>query len=161
MNRPALATAVLLSAALATAGCGGGSASSSSAVATPAASSSASTGTQSYASMLDLYSAVIGTGTTCSDVAIQPATTATSQSSCDLGGGRSLVLQTWRDSASRTRGVQTAVTTLGAGTAPSCVLQGVGDKGLWSVSATGDATVCDTLAHGLGGTVTKSAAAQG
>lgn len=157
MNRPVLATAVLLSAALATAGCGGGQAASGSA----ASSSSAPAGTQAYPSMLDLYSAVIGTGTTCSDVAIQPATTAKSQAGCDLGGGRSLVLQTWRDSASRTRGAQSTATTLAARTVPYCVLQGRGDTGLWSVSATGDATVCSDIARRLGGTVTRSAAPQG
>jgi hypothetical protein len=159
MNRPALATAVLLGAALVTAGCGSTQASSTSAAtatSSSAASAPSAAGTQSYASMLDLYSAVLGTGTTCSDVTIQPSTSAKAQAGCDLGSGRSLVLQTWRDSASRDAGVQVTATTLAAHHGPYCVLDGVGDKGLWSVGASGDSKVCTVISHRLGGRVTTS-----
>jgi hypothetical protein len=151
MNRPALATAVLLSAALATAGCsGGGQASSSS------AASASPAGTQSYASMLDLYSAVLSSGTTCSDVTIQPATTAKAQATCDLGGGKSLLLQTWRTSTDRDNGVQAVESSLAEGNTPHCVLAGTGEKGLWSVAARGDSTVCTAISHKLGGHATSS-----
>lgn len=153
MNRPALATAVLLSAALATAGCsGGGQAPSGSA----ASASSAPAGTQPYASMLDLYSAVLSSGTTCSDVTIEPTTTAKAEASCDLGGGKTLVLQTWRDGASRDAGVKTAVTALAAKNTPYSVLEGVGATGLWSITASGDSNVATQISHKLGGKVTSS-----
>jgi hypothetical protein len=150
MNRPALASAVLLGAALVTAGCGGGQASS------PSAAPSSPAGTQSYSTMLDLYSAVLGTGTTCSDVSIEPATAAKAQASCDLGGGKSLLLQTWRNGAARDSGVHAVESTLAERHAPYCVLAGIGDTGLWSVAARGDAAVCTDISHKLGGTVTSS-----
>lgn len=158
MNRPALATAVILGAALATAGCSSGPASSASAPA-PSTSASSQSGAQSYGSMLDLYSAVLGTGTACSDVASDASTTAKSEATCTLGSGGSLVLQTWRDSASRDAGVAAEGTALAAQNVPYCVLEGVGGTGLWSVSARGDAAVCADIAHKLGGTVAKSSGA--
>jgi hypothetical protein len=108
--------------------------------------------------MLDLYSAVLASGTTCSDVTIQPATTAKAQATCDLGGGRTLVLQTWRDGASRDAGVKAAAASLAAKNTPYSVLEGVGSTGLWSVTAGGDANVATAISHRLGGTVTSSSA---
>ena len=108
--------------------------------------------------MLDLYSAVLGTGTSCSDVTIQPTTTARSEASCDLGSGHHLVLQTWRTGASRDAGVSAAEKALAGQHVPYCVLEGVGATGLWSVQASGDSGVCADIAHRLGGHVTSSAA---
>lgn len=153
MKRPALATALLISAALATAGCSGGQAASGSGA--PAASSAA--GAQSYASMVDLYTAVLGTGTTCAGLTMEPSTTARSEAGCDLAGGGRLVLQSWRDGADRDAGVSAAKTALAARQAPYCVLEGVGTTGLWSVEASGNAKVCSDIAHRLGGRLTTSA----
>jgi hypothetical protein len=152
MNRPALATALLLGVALGTAACGGQATSGSAATA-----SSSPAGTQSYSSMLDLYSAVLSSGTTCSDVTIQPATTAKAQATCDLGGGKTLVLQTWRDSASRDAGVKAEEASFAAKNTPYSALAGVGSTGLWSVTAGGDSNVATAISHKLGGTVTSSA----
>lgn len=162
MNRPVLATAVLLSAALATAGCGGGSsstaASSSASTSGAAGASSPGNGTQSYASMLDLGSAVVGGTTHCSNLTIQPTTVAKAQATCDLAGGKHLVLQLWRDAASRDAGVA-AVTADRAGRHLGyCVVAGTGQKALWSVDASDDQTVCADIAGRLGGHVTKAAA---
>ena len=158
MKRPALATAVLLSAALATAGCSGGPASSATASAGTSSwsASSSAAGTQSYGSLLDLYSAVLGSGTTCSQVTIQPATTAKAQATCDLGSGRSLLLQTWRNSAGRDTGVQADEAALAEQDGAYCVLDGAGATGLWSVAARGDSAVCNRIAHALGGRVSSS-----
>jgi hypothetical protein len=157
MKRPALATAVLLGAALATAACSGSNSGNDQASSASAAASSQA-GTQSYASMLDLYTAVLGSGTHCSNVTIQPTTTAKAQASCDLGTGRSLLLQTWQNAASRDTGVQTVQTALAARKAPYCVVAGTGTTGLWSVAGRGDSGVCATVAHRLGGKIASSAA---
>src|SRR5690242_8469384 len=98
VNRPALASAVLLSAALVTAGCGAGTSASS-------ASSSSPHGTPSYGSTLDLAAAVNGGSTQCSGLAMAPTTVAKAEATCDLDGGKQLVLQLWRDGASRDAGV--------------------------------------------------------
>jgi hypothetical protein len=108
--------------------------------------------------MLDLYSAVLSSGTACSEVTIQPATTAKAQATCDLGGGKTLVLQTWRDSADRDAGVTAAAASLAAKNTPYSVLEGVGSTGLWSLTAGGDSTVATAVSHRLGGTVTSSSA---
>lgn len=152
VNRPALASVVLLSAALVTAGCGGGSSSSAGST---ASSSSAADGTQSYASMLDLAAAVNGGSTQCSGTAMVPTTVAKSQATCDVDGGKQLVLQLWRDAASRDAGV-TALTASRAAQG-YCVVSGKGDQGLWSVDASTDAAACSDIATRLGGQVKKAA----
>lgn len=155
MNRPVLATAVLLSAALATAGCGGGT--SSTASSSSGAGSSAD-GTQAYSSILDLDAAVVGGTTHCSGLAMQPTTVAKAQATCDLAGGKQLVLQLWRDAASRDAGVAAVTADHTSRHLASCVVAGTGAKALWSVDASADQTVCTDIAARLGGRVHKAAA---
>lgn len=149
MNRPVLASAVLLSAALITAGCGGATSAGS------ASSSSAPHGTQSYASMIDLAAAVDGGATQCSDATMVPTTAAKAQATCDLESGQQLVLQLWRDAAGRDAGV-TALTESRAAQG-YCVVSGIGDRALWSVDASADPAACSDIAARLGGRVHKAA----
>src|SRR5690349_14422663 len=152
MKRTTLASAAMLAAvALATAGCGGGDTSSSSAA--TSSSAAATDGTQAYGSILDLGTAVQA-GTHCSALAIQPTTLAKAQATCDLTSGGKLVLQLWRDAAGRDAGVQqqTAAATKGY-----CFVSGRGDKALWSVDASADASACAAVAKATGGTELKAA----
>lgn len=144
MNRPVLATAVLLSAALATAGCADGAAVSGAA------------GAQSYATMVDFYSAVASGNTHCSDATMQPTTVARARISCDLGGGEQLVLQLWRDSASRDQGIDQLTTTRAQAHVAYCVIKGIGDTALWSVDASDNAGVCADISRRLGGQVYRA-----
>ena len=148
MNRTTLASAVLLAAALATAGCSAGTSSSSAS----SSSSAAADGTQSYSSILDLGTAVEA-ATKCSGLATQPTTLAKSQVTCDLANGSKVVLQLWRNAAGRDSGVkqQTAAATNGY-----CVVEGRGDKALWSVDASADASACTAIAKKTGGQVVKA-----
>jgi hypothetical protein len=153
VKRSTPAAVVLLSAALATAGCGGGSPSSATAASSPAR------GTQSYATVIDLDAAVDGGRTQCTGLTMQPTTTAKAQAACTVGSGRQLVLQLWRDGASRDAGV-TALTTgrtqQGLG---YCVVSGAGPSALWSVDASADPASCTDVAGRLGGRVRQAAAA--
>jgi hypothetical protein len=149
MNRTTLASAVLLAAALATAGCGAGSSAASSAA---ASSTQAADGTQSYTSILDLGTAVEA-ATKCSGLAIQPTTLAKAQATCDLPSGSKLVLQVWRDAAGRDGGVKQQAA---AATNGYCFVEGRGDKALWSVDASADASACTAVAKKTGGQVVKA-----
>ena len=151
MNRTTLtSTALLAAVALTTAGCGGSDTSSSSAATT---SSTATDGTQTYGSILDLGTPVEA-ATHCSGLAIEPTTLAKAQATCDLANGGKLVLQVWRDAAGRDAGVQqqTAAATNGY-----CFVSGRGDKALWSVDASADASACAAVAKATGGKELKAA----
>jgi hypothetical protein len=154
MNRPALATAVILTAALATAGCGNGQASAGSTGSTGSAGSSRP-GTQAYGSLVDLYSTALG-GTQCSHMAPSPTTLAKTQAVCDLGSGQQLVLQLWRDSAGRDNGIAQLTADMAHRHLAYCFVTGVGDKALWSVDASENTDICTEVSHRLGGEVVKA-----
>jgi hypothetical protein len=114
-------------------------------------------GSQTYASVQDLYDDIVDGGTPCANLAPQADSNPGAElASCELGGGDQLVLAVWQSAGGRDAGLSQIEGALDDIDLGYCFVVGRGDSGTWTVNAGDDPGVCQDIAADLGGQVDKS-----
>jgi hypothetical protein len=109
-------------------------------------------GSQNYAELADLRTAIVDSGVDCGRIEESNNPKARAQGQCDFDGGQ-LVLQLWDDADARDDGTTDLITTLSGVNIEYCLILGRGDggDGAWSINAGDDRQVCKDLNEALGG----------
>jgi hypothetical protein len=114
-------------------------------------------GSQTYASVKDLYDDIVAGGTSCDNFQKEgDSGVAEEAGNCELGGGDQLVLLLWQDAGARDDGLSRLKDTLDEIELDYCFVVGRGDSGTWTVNAGDDPDVCREIGSDLGGEVQKS-----
>ena len=125
-----------------------------------AASPLGADGTQSYASVKDLYDDIVDGGISCDNLQPQPDNGEGAEfAHCELAQGDQLALAVWQSSGGRDAGLSQIRSALDDLDIVYCLVVGRGDSGRWSINVGDALEVCEDIGSDLGGRLVKSAGA--